>query len=103
MTLRHRHKFNAKTTTIDGIRFASQKEARYYHELKLRQRAGDIVFFLRQVPIHLPGNVKYVIDFLEFHDNGTVHFVDVKGYRTAKYLMKKKMVESLYPITLEEV
>jgi len=97
------HKFNAQPTHVDGIRFSSKREARYYETLKVRQKAGDILFFLRQVPIHLPGNIKYVTDFLEFHRDGSVHFIDVKGFKTKTYRMKKKMVESLYPIGIEEL
>ena len=98
----HRHKFNAKPTVADGIRFDSKKEAKYYEELKLRQKAGDIVFFLRQVPLHLPGKTRYVIDFLEFHADGTVHFVEIKGHKTEVYKIKKRQAESLYPIQIEE-
>ena len=99
----YRHKFNAKRTVRDGINFDSTKEANYYDELKLRQRAGEVVFFLRQVPFDLPGGVKYRPDFQEFHADGTVHFIDVKGRRTAEYIARKKMVEDLYPIEIEEM
>ena len=96
------HKFKAKPTEADGIRFDSKKEARYYEQLKIRQRAGEVVFFLRQVVFHLPGGVRYVVDFQEFRADGTVAFVDVKGMKTESYNAKKRMVESLYPITIEE-
>ena len=98
-----KHKFNAVKTELDGINFDSKKEARYYTELKLRVKAGEVIFFLRQVPFDLPGKVKYRIDFQEFHSDGTIHFVDVKGKRTEMYIAKKKMVEALYPIEIEEV
>ena len=97
------HKFHAKVTEIDGIKFHSKKEARYYQQIKMLQKAGDIVFFLRQVPFDLPGGIKYRLDFLEFRKDGTVHAIDVKGFKTSEYIMKKKMVESLYPITIEEI
>lgn len=97
-----KHKYKAIPVEIEGIRFASKKEGRYFQQLRIREKSGEIVFFLRQVPIHLPGNVRYVIDFLEFHADGTVHFVDVKGIRTEAYKIKKRMVEAVYPITIEE-
>ena len=100
---RKRHKFNATRTELDGIKFDSKKEARYYESLKMRVKAGLVVFFLRQVPFHLPGNVTYRVDFQEFHMDGTVHFVDVKGMKTKEFIMKKKMVESLYPVEIEIV
>ena len=98
----HRHKFSAKPTELDGIKFQSKKEARYYQGLKLLQKSGELIFFLRQVPFDLPGNVKYRVDFQEFWACGEIHFVDVKGMRTKDYIMKKKMVEALYPIVIEE-
>ena len=92
-----RHKYNAKATVVDGIRFDSQKEARYYCELKLRQAAGEVIGFFRQVPIHLPGGTILRIDFLEFHSDDTVHVVDVKGMETAEFKIKKREVEAAYP------
>ena len=85
-----KHKFHAKPTELDGIKFPSKKEAKYYSELLLRQKAGEVVFFLRQIPFFLPGNVKYVCDFMEFNSDGTVHFIDTKGFKTSMYKTKKK-------------
>lgn len=98
-----RHKFNAKPVTLDGIRFDSKKEGRYYGQLKLRQRAGEVLCFLRQVPIHLPGGTKLVIDFLEFHSDGSVHFVDTKGVETETFKVKRREVEAIYPFQIEVV
>ena len=98
-----RHKFNAVPTVHDGIRFDSKAEGRYYEELKVRRDAGEVLFFLRQVPIDLPGNVKYRLDFLVFLADGTVEFVDVKGMKTPIYKLKKAQIESLYPIKIKEV
>ena len=103
MVQRFRHKFNAKPTELDGIKFASKKEAKYYQELKLRQAAGEVLFFLRQVPFHLPGNIRYVCDFAEFLADGQVRFVDVKGYKTDMYKLKVKQVKAVFGVTIEEV
>lgn len=100
---RNRHKFNAKKVEHDGIRFDSKKEGDYYLQLKLRVKAGEVLFFLRQTPFHLPGGVTYRVDFQEFHADGTVRFVEIKGYETSEWLMKKKLVEALYPITIEVI
>jgi len=98
----HRHKFNAKPTKRDGMHFDSQKEARYYDKLcMLRDNVGEIIFFLRQAPFHLPGNVVCRVDFVEFHKDGSIHFVDVKGYETPEFIRNKKMVEALYPVVIE--
>ncbi len=98
-----RHKFHAKPTELDGIIFPSKKEAKYYSELKLRQKSGEVLFFLRQTPFHLPGGVKYVCDFTEFLSDGSVQFVDVKGMKTDMYVVKKKIVEAIFPIEITEV
>ena len=95
------HKFRAVQTIRDGMKFASKKEARYYDELKLKVKAGYVFFFLRQVPFHLPGNVKYVVDFQVFNRDGTVSFIDVKGVKTKEFIRNKKLVEALYPIKIE--
>ena len=98
-----RHKFHAKQTKVDEIKFSSRKEANHYAELRLAQQSGTLLFFLRQVPFHLPGGVKYVADFVEFWADGSVRIVDVKGFKTSQYKAKKRMVEALYPIEITEV
>lgn len=103
MIVRRKHKFNAKPVNDDGFHFASKAEHRYYSELQLLQKAGEVIFFLRQVPFHLPGGVKYVTDFQIFYADGTISFVDVKGFETSEFKMKRKLVESIYPITIEVV
>jgi hypothetical protein len=95
------HKFSAEPDKRGLIRFDSKLEARYYDRLCERCKpGGDVLFFLRQVPIHLPGGTKLVIDFQEFHHDGTVHFVDTKGMETESFKIKRREVEALYPFTI---
>jgi len=96
-------KYKAMPTIVGDIRFDSLAEAKYYEALLLRVAAGEVLYFLRQVPIHLPGRVRLVVDFLEFHVDGSIHYVDVKGYATDQFKAKKKIAESLYPIEIEVV
>ena len=98
-----KHKFNARPDNRDGFRFASRKEAKFYDELKLRQKAGEVLFFLMQTPLHLPGNVKYVCDFQVFYTNVDVEFIDVKGALTPMFTAKKKLVEQIYPVEIKVV
>lgn len=98
-----RSKYNAKKVVVDGIKFDSKKEAKYYEQLKLRKAAGEVDYFLLQVPFHLPGGVVYKCDFQEFHKDGTVHYVDTKGFETPEFKIKKKQVEALYPVIIEVV
>lgn len=98
-----KHKFHAKHTVIDDKHFPSKMEANYYRKLKLAQLSGKLVFFLRQVPFDLPGNVKYFVDFVEFWDSGEVIFTDVKGYFTPLSKLKIEQVEDIYPIKINIV
>lgn len=95
-----RAKYGNKITVVDGIRFDSKKEAGYYEQLKLRQRGGEVHFWLRQVPVHLPGGTKYVLDFVVFLKSGEVQFVDVKGRETKEFRIKKREVEHHYPFRI---
>ena len=97
------HKFNAIRSEHDGIKFPSKKECQRYKQLKQLKELGEITFFLRQVPFHLAGGVKYICDFLVFWSNGEVTIEDVKGMKTDLYRAKKKMVEATYPISITEV
>jgi hypothetical protein len=97
------HKFKAKPQNLDGIYFASKKESKRYIMLNLLQKSGEVLFYLRQVPMHLPGGVKYVCDFVVFWSSGEVTFEDVKGLKTPLYVAKKKMIEDIYPIKIQEI
>src|SRR5262245_13759073 len=97
------HKFKAKPQNYERIHFASKKECKRYTDLLSLKQAGDVLFFLRQVPLHLPGGVKYVCDFLVFWQDGHVTFEDVKGMKTLLYITKKKIVEATYPIQIQEI
>lgn len=95
MTLRH--KFNATRTEVKGRSYASKAEARYAASLHARKTAGEILGWLEQVPMHLPGGVKYVLDFLVFTADGQVVPVEVKGMETPAYKIKRRLIEEHYP------
>jgi hypothetical protein len=94
-------KYRSIMEECDNIEFQSKKEARYYRELKARVYAGEVKYFLRQVPFELFG-VKYRVDFMEVLKDGQIRYVDVKGFRTATYKAKRKQVMNLYPVVIEE-
>ncbi len=87
----------------DGIKFQSKKEAKYYRELLCRVHVGEVAYFLRQVPFHLQGGVKYLVDFMEVWVDGSIHWIDVKGHKTEMYRVKKRLTEASYPVRIEEV
>ncbi len=96
------HKYNAVRTEMDGINFPSKAEARYYQQLRKLKSDGQIIFFLCQVPVEIPGT-KLVIDFLEFWADGRIVWTEVKGFETPEYKIKKKAVELLYPFKINQV
>ena len=97
-----KHKYSAVKVESDGIVFDSKLEERYYQQLKIRKRIGEVVLFLMQVPFRLPGGVKYVVDFVEFRTDGSVHFIDTKGMITQECKNKIKQVEAEYaPVKIE--
>jgi len=98
-----KHKFHATQVETDGIKFSSKLESRYYSYIKDMQLSGEILFFLRQVPFHLPGNVIYRADFMLFYADGNVEIWECKGFDTPEWLIKKKIVESIYPIEIKVV
>jgi hypothetical protein len=104
MSTWRRTKFNAQACFEDGLRFDSKKEAAYYKRLKVLKKATHdsdrVDFFLRQVPFDLPGGIKYRVDFQVFYCDGRIEFVDVKGFETKEFKMKKRMVENLYPVEI---
>ena len=101
-----RNKYGNRRVEVDGIRFDSQKEARYYEELMLRYRAGDLKLVLLQVPFILPGPVKYYADFLTIDNDGRYEVIDVKSEATRKnrvYINKKKQMKAVWGIEIKEV
>ena len=96
-------KHNTKGVRIDGFFFGSAKEGDYYIQLKLAREAGIVTYFHRQVRFDLPGGITYACDFQVFYPDGKTKYFDVKGQRLASFIRNKKMVEALYPVTIEEV
>jgi hypothetical protein len=92
-----RHKFRAKPTVRNGRRYDSKLEAAYADKLLVLQRAGTVLGWLEQVPLHLPGGVVYRCDFLVFYADGRAEFVEVKGMETESWRAKHRMVAELYP------
>jgi Protein of unknown function (DUF1064) len=107
------HKYGARATVSQGIRFQSKAEARRYDELILLERAGAIRELERQpaYPITVEGRdfkrrivAVYVADF-RYRDGpaGILTVEDVKGVRTPVYKLKKKLVEAQYGIEITEI
>ena len=101
-------KYHAQPTLVDGIRFASRKEAARYRELRLLEQAGVIQDLRLQVPfVLLPKSqygraVKYIADFV-YMEGGRQVVEDAKGYRTDVYKLKRRLMAELIGIEIKEV
>lgn len=101
-------KYGNKKTVVDGITFASKKEANRYCLLKLMERGGLIKSIELQPPYRLEVNgvlvCKYVADF-RYVDAQTGETVveDAKGFKTREYNLKKKLVKAVHGIEIREV
>jgi len=106
--MKGRNKYGAKKATRGGRTYDSQAERAYSDLLRLRQKAGEVAFWLEQVPLRLQGGTVYRLDFLVFErgegDVFELRWVDVKSPATAKestFRVKKREIEALYGITIE--
>lgn len=96
-------KYRNKVVHVDGIRFDSKREAKHYERLKVARAAGELLYFLRQVPLHLPGGTRLVVDFVEFWADGSVRYRDAKGVETTAFKIKRREIQAQYPILIELV
>lgn len=92
-----RHKYNAVRTEVLGRTYASKMEAAYAAKLHARKAAGEIVGWLEQVPLYLPGGVRYTIDFQIFEADGTVRAVEVKGAESEAWKLRHAIAMATYP------
>lgn len=109
------NKYHARKTTVDGITFDSEKEARRFGELKLLLRAGEIKnlklqqdFTLQEAYTAPDGErvraIRYVADFT-YEENGEIIVEDVKSRatKTRVYEMKRKLLREKYGVKIREV
>lgn len=100
------NKYRNVLTTVDGKKFGSKKEARYYENVLLpKLQAGSIRLILRQVPFDLPGGIRYIADFCILTKDREFHVIDVKSEITKKnrvYINKKKQMAACWGLKVEE-
>lgn len=101
-------KYRNVKTSVDSFVFDSKKEAAYYEQLKMRNKAGEVDSITLQPKFPIVINDKkicsVILDFSYRNTlTGRVHFIDTKGFQTAVSKLKKKLVEALYQIEVEWV
>lgn len=101
-----RRKYGNTPVMVDGKRFDSRHEAEVFGELMLRRRAGELRLVLRQVSFDLPGNIRYVADFVTVDCRGNLEIIDAKSEATRKnrvYINKKKQLLEVWGCEIREV
>lgn len=85
----------AKKQIVGDIKYDSHFEAGYARDLILEKAAGKIKDFKAHQPIELIHNgyliCKYYIDFVVYHLDGTIEYVETKGYQHDVWKLKWKM------------
>ncbi len=121
--MNYRSKYGNKKITVKGVTFDSSKEYRRFCELSLLERAGKIADLQRQVKfvlvpaqyepdtIGVRGGVKrgkliereisYIADFT-YNQDGKAVVEDVKGFKTADYIIKRKLMLYIHGIRIKE-
>lgn len=109
--------YNVKTTTSDGIRHDSAKEAQRWCELKLLERMGAIQNLKRQVEFELIPNqyetvkgkqklverkCSYIADFT-YIENGELVVEDTKSdiTKTPAFVIKRKLMLKVHGIKVK--
>ena len=106
------NKYRNNRVTIDGKKFDSEKEGRYYTNLKILKKSGEVKDFKMQVPMPIVVNdihiAKYILDFRVEYPDGNVEYVDIKAKKkdgtyitTDVFKLKKKLVEAIYKIEIK--
>lgn len=103
-------KYNSRKVIVDGITFDSEMESRYYAHLMRLKGYGEIKDFSLQPAFvllegftkhgkkHLP--IKYRADFQIWYNDGTTEVIDIKGFETSDFKLKKKLYANKYDTKL---
>jgi hypothetical protein len=94
-------KYNSKKVKIDGHCFDSIKESQYYSTLKLLLKSKKIKGFCLQSKFILGENISYKADFIVFELDGSCRIIDIKGYETEIFKLKKKLFDEEFDLYLE--
>lgn len=98
-------RIKSSRTNYNGRWYHSHKEAKYAEHLDWRKRAGDITEWKPQHLIEIKVEGKkwrnYRIDFRAVRANGTIEYIEVKGFSTEEWRQKWDLVVILKDKLLE--
>lgn len=100
-----RSKYRAKATEVDGVLFASKKEAKRYTQLRALERHGHIAGLELQPRFPLVVNGVKVCEYrgdFRYVQEGAVVVEDVKGFKTREYRLKKRLLLAVHGVEVLE-
>lgn len=90
----------AKKQEYNGFQYDSKFEAGIAQDLDLRVKAGELTHYDKQKKIELIVNgyiiATYIIDFVAYHTDGTIEYIEAKGLASEVWKIKWKLFEALY-------
>lgn len=119
-------------TLVDGIKFHSKMEAKYYEYISGELEQGNIKAFEMQVPYVLQEgyivfegrvifdsekdfgkiqrkhklkkitSIVYKCDFKVTHNDGTIEVIDIKGFSTTDFEIKKRLLLCKYASEIDK-
>lgn len=97
-------KYHNIKTVVDSIKFDSKAEAKYYLYYKHLQDKGVISNLQLQTKLDFFIDGKKIFTYkpdFEYDDEFGHHYIDVKGFKTPVFKLKKKLIEAQHRITIE--
>jgi hypothetical protein len=92
--------YSTKKVKSGGRSYDSKFEAGYGQELEMRKKAGEIKDYETHKPMDLISNGykigTYYIDFIVYHNDDTLEYVETKGFPTELWKYKWKIFCSMY-------
>lgn len=98
-------KYQNKKIVVDGIKFDSKDEARYYETLKRRQITEGLTFTRQPKLLLIPSfrgpcgalqrAITYSAYFLVTYSDSTQELIDIKGFSTQQGDLKRKLYNFL--------
>ena len=93
---------------VSEMNYPSKRQMERAKALDLLWRAGEILWWLPEIPIRLRAHTEtrqriMRVDFLICWKDGTVTWEDAKGVETKEWSLKRDLVKTQYGITVETV
>lgn len=105
--IQKKSKYHAQKVDKYGCIWDSRKELREYERLLLLQQAGEIKTIMLQPKFELQPSfiykekkqraITYKADFMVVYTDGRKEIIEVKGFKTRDYVLRKKLLLYKYP------